>query len=357
MLKTLGCLSSLFISACVFAQAVPATYHALQYEGRNTKDYNAGTVQINWPGTTLKTRFVGSKLTVDMIGNGDHFDILNNGQLTNKIITNSGGTKQTFVLFESEQPQTVLVEVVKRTENYEAMTKIVSVEHDGYLEGAWNYQPHILFIGDSISAGFGSESTKRDCTWEEIYSSSNARLAFPYQTGQELDASITQLSFSGLGLIRNWSGNQSYHDLTYYADKASAIYGQKLDFEDKYPDLIVVEVGTNDFSTDPQPHEPWADIEEVKTAWIDRMVEFVGDLKYRYNNTDVILMPRPAYPYDYIIPATNEAIKMLNSQGQKGIYSHIFASPLEGCIWHPTTQEHKSIAKDLSDFIRANQLL
>lgn len=357
MFKYLGFLACCLASACAFAQVVPATFYALQYEGRSVKDYTSGTVQINWPGTTLKTRFLGSTLSIDMVGNGDHFDVLIDDQLTKKLITNGGSEVQRFVLFESDTAQNVQVELVKRTENYQAMSKIVSLEHDGYLEGIWSHQPHILFIGDSISAGFGSESTKRECTWEEIYATSNARLAFPYQTGQELNASITQISFSGLGLIRNWNGNQPYHDLTHYADKASAVYGQKLDFEDNYPDLIVIEVGTNDFSTDPQAHEPWKDIEEVKTAWTNRMVEFVTELKFRYNGVNIVLMPRPAYPYDYIIPATDEAIKILNAQGTNGIYSHTFVSPLEACIWHPTKEEHKSIAKELSEFIRTNQLL
>ncbi|OEE66293.1 lipolytic enzyme [Enterovibrio norvegicus FF-33] len=357
MLKRIGYLSLLLAASNVMAETAPATHHAINYEGRITKDYAAGTVQFNWPGTTLKTQFVGSQLTLNLIGNGDHFDVLINGKLSHKILTNRGNTVQSFTLFESEQSENVTVDVVKRTENYETMTKVISLDHDGTLNGIWEDQPHILFIGDSISAGFGSESTKRECTWEEVYTSSNARLAFPYQTGETLDASITQVSFSGLGLIRNWSGNQPHHNLTDYADKAGAIFGRTLAFEDTYPNLIVVEVGTNDFSTDPQPHEPWSDIEDVKEAWTDRMVEFVTDLKSRYNNTSVILMPRPAYPYDDIIPATQEAIERLDNQGQDGVYSHTFVSPLEGCIWHPTVKEHASIAAKLSDFITANNLL
>ncbi|KLV04212.1 lipolytic enzyme [Photobacterium aquae] len=349
--------SAIVLSTSVFADAIPATHYAIDYEGRAVKDYNSGHVGFNWPGTHVKTQFTGTNFSVDMIGNGDHFDVLINGKVTEKLITNYGGVTQTFKLFNSSEPTTVTIELVKRTENYEAMTKIIAFDHDGQLEGIWENKPHILFIGDSISAGFGSESDKRDCTWQEIYDTSNARVAFPYQTGEELGTSITQISFSGLGLIRNWNGNQPYHDLTYYADKAGAIFGNKMDFEDKYPDLIVVEVGTNDFSTDPQPHEQWSDIEEVKAAWIDRMVEFVGELKYRYNDANVVLMPRPAYPYDYIIPATVEAIDLLEKQGKSGVYSHVFVSPLEGCGWHPTQTEHADIANKLSQFIRDNNLL
>lgn len=356
MYKKLGLLACL-ISSQAFAQIDSATHYAINYEGRSVKDYAAGTVQFNFPGSALKTRFTGTTLTIHLKGKGDHFDVLVDGKLTTKILTNAGTATQKFELFTSAEPKTVVVEVVKRTENYDAMTEIVSLEHDGYLEGVWENQPHILFIGDSISAGFASESTKRDCTWDEIYNTSNARLAFPHQTGDILDSSITQVSLSGLGLIRNWDGNQSFHDLTYYADKSAAIFGSGTQYEDKHPDLIVIEVGTNDFSTDPKPHEPWANIDEVKTAWVERMVEFTQQLKYRYDDANIVYMPRPAYPYDYIVPATHEAMDILKSKGVTGLYSHTFVSPLEACIWHPTEAEHKDIATKLTTFIQQNKLL
>ncbi|HAS6231688.1 TPA: lipolytic enzyme [Vibrio vulnificus] len=344
-------------TASALAQSLPATNHNLTFEGRNSKNYQDGSVAVNWPGSTLKTRFIGSHFALTMQGNGDYFDVLVDGKLSTTLMTQPNGVTETFVLFASESTQNVLIEVVKRTENYASMSRFLSVEHNGSLDGVWGHKPHILFIGDSISAGFGSESDKRECTWEEIYATSNARLAFPYQTGQQLNTTITQVSFSGLGLIRNWGGNQPHHNLTTYTDKVAAVYGLTLDYEDKFPNLIVVEVGTNDFSTDPQAHEPWSNIEEVKQAWTERMVEYVSELKHRYHQVPIILMPRPAYPYDYIIPATQDAIETLAQQEIHQVYSHTFVSPLEGCIWHPTAQEHREIATQLSQFIRQQALL
>ncbi|MFD2180514.1 SGNH/GDSL hydrolase family protein [Veronia pacifica] len=359
MVRKLGLLACLLYSSYGITQTVPATHYAVNYEGRSVKEYATGSVLFNFPGSTMKTQFTGTHLSVNLIGRGNHFDVLIDGQLTDKIVTANGPDIQTFELFSSEETATVEVSLVKRTENPDAMVKVVSLDHDGFLQGLWENKPHILFIGDSISAGFGSESNKRDCTWNEIYETSNARLAFPYQTGEILNTSITQVSVSGLGLIRNWSGNQPYHDLSYYADKAGAVFGGKYQFsyEDKHPDLIVIEVGTNDFSTDPQPHEPWNNIGEVREEWVERMVEFTEQLKSRYDNTNIVYMPRPAYPYDYIIPATQEAMATLHSKGVEGLFSHTFVSPLEGCIWHPTATESRDIATKLSAFIQQNELL
>ncbi|MEF2485203.1 GDSL-type esterase/lipase family protein [Vibrio mimicus] len=357
MLKRLSCLGALLVSATSMADTVPATHYALQYEGRHINDYAAGTVKMNWPGSSVKTRLVGTELSVSLLGKGDRFDVLVDGQLHQTIVTNVGNTPQTFTLYQQAQPNPVVIELVKRTENYTELSQFISFDYQGYLEGEWRREPHILFIGDSISAGFASESNKRDCTYDEIVVTSNARLAFPYKTSQALQASLTQVSFSGLGLVRNWDGNQSYHTLADYLDKPAAIYGFTADFEDKHPDLIVIEVGTNDFSTPPQPHEPWTTVEEVKNAWVSKMVDVVTALRHRYGMTNIVLMPRPDYPYYQINPATAEAIALLNQAGQKGVYSMNFVSPFEGCIWHPTATEHQAIADQLANFITENQLL
>lgn len=50
---------------------------------------------------------------------------------------------------------------------------IHSFDVDGRLEGIGQNQKYILYIGDSISAGFGCESNKRQCTWSEVVETSN----------------------------------------------------------------------------------------------------------------------------------------------------------------------------------------
>ncbi|MCF2859835.1 GDSL-type esterase/lipase family protein [Pseudoalteromonas sp. SMS1] len=347
----------IFISPTAFGKNYQATHHAIIYEGRVSKDYGKGQVEFNWPGTQLKTKLIGKSLRVTMAGFGDQFDVLVDGELHKRLFTNPNGNFEEHLVYEQSDSKPVIIEIVKRWENYSNNTKVLSFSSEGRIEGIWQQQPHILFIGDSISAGFGSESTKRQCTWREIVDSSNARMAFPYLTAAQLDTSFTQVSYSGLGLIRNWSGNDSHHDLRTYYDKVSAVFGDDKGFEDTHPDLIVLEVGTNDFSTDPQPHEPWDDIQAVKTDWIDTMVEFTNTLRYRYPNAPIVFMPRPAYPYDFIIPATLEAKTRLEALGVEKLYSHTFISPLEGCIWHPTSAEHLDIATKLSQFISQHQLL
>lgn len=357
MYKVIFNLFALGLAVSAQAQTVQATDHTIQYEGRISKSYEQGEVQFNWPGSYFKTKLIGHSLSMTLTGYGDQFDVLVDGQLHKKVVTTYSEQPATFMLFNQQEKAEVVIEVVKRTENYEQFATIHSFDVDGRLEGIWQNQKHILYIGDSISAGFGSESNKRQCTWSEVVETSNARLAFPYVAAKSLNSSFTQVSFSGLGLIRNWGGNQAHHDLAYYYDRAGGVFDQNINYQDTYPDLIVIEVGTNDFSTDPQPHEPWHNIEEVQQAWVDEMVSFVSQLRVRYPKRPIVLMPRPAYPYDLIIPSTEQAIDRLEQQGESNLYTQTFTSELNGCIWHPTAQEHQQIANTLVEFIQQHRLL
>ncbi|WP_235423478.1 hypothetical protein [Pseudoalteromonas luteoviolacea] len=69
------------------------------YEGRVSKHYSKGQVEFNWPGTQLKTKLVGKSLKVTLAGYGDQFDVLVNGQLHKKIVTNANGNFEEHVVF------------------------------------------------------------------------------------------------------------------------------------------------------------------------------------------------------------------------------------------------------------------
>ncbi|WP_139367829.1 hypothetical protein [Enterovibrio nigricans] len=114
---------------------------------------------------------------------------------------------------------------MKRNENHDAMVRISSFDVIGHVQGIWKQQPHLLFFGDSITTGYGNESDTRVCTNAEIQETTNARVSYASLTAKALDASRTLVAYSGLGLLRNWNGTDSYHNLPYYQNKSGAIWG------------------------------------------------------------------------------------------------------------------------------------
>ncbi|MCK2084182.1 SGNH/GDSL hydrolase family protein [Aeromonas sp. 3925] len=353
--KGLLLLAAVGLAAETQAARIEATDHRLNYEGRIVRDWVKQDVQFNWPATRLSFLFQGSDLAIAIDGQQSQFDLLIDGQLHGVIKTDQG--MNTYPLLQLPQPRAVRVELVKRTETYDAMLTLDALITDGVVSGIWQQKPHLLFVGDSISAGMGSESDKRECSWEENLNSSNARLAFPAKTAALLGATHSQVSYSGLGLLRNWDGNQPHHALPHYLNKAGAVYQGGTDFESQHPALIVVELGTNDFSSELQPHEPWQDQEAFQQAWVDGYVDLLRDLRQRYDSPPIILMGQYLWPHDRLNQALARLQQQLALLGDPPVLVEQMRSDNSGCLWHPTAAEHDGIAASLAGLIRQQGLL
>lgn len=198
---------------------------------------------------------------------------------------------------------------------------------------------------------------KRECTWQEIENSSNARIAYPMLTAQQLGATHSQVSYSGLGLLRNWEGNASHHNLTHYFDKAAAIYQGSTEYIDKMPQLIVLQAGNNDFSSDLQPGEPWTNPDQLQKDWQAHYIAQVNQLRQRYGqHTPIIVVSTYIWPHDRLTKAV-DAVEAHFASINQPVHRFILSASLEGCQWHPTASDHQSIAQALATLIESKHLL
>ena len=359
----------LVISCCaifsVSAQKIEATDYRFNYEGRVIKDWVNFNVSFNWPGSKVSFRFTGKQLAIRMNGQGASFDLLVDGHLYKTLTT--GNKMSSYPLLEFSESQDVLIELVKRGETVDLMVVVDSFQSDEgeIAQSRWVSNPHFLFIGDSFSAGFASESIKFECSAEERSVTSNARIAFPAKTAQFFDATHTQVSYSSMGLLRNFSGKEVRHDLRYYADKAGAIFDNNDNFEDRFPHLIIVQLGTNDFNTDIQSHEPWSNLEAFSNDWVTMYVEFIASLRSRYPDVPVVLIGNQVVKVGKTVLITNDLIvgiskveDRLFDHGRSGINSFTMpAADFSGCWGHPNAEQHSAIANSLTNFIRKLGLL
>ncbi|WP_052260949.1 SGNH/GDSL hydrolase family protein [Photobacterium gaetbulicola] len=340
----------LMFTGQVFATTIPATDYRFNYEGRVIKDWALGEVLLNWPGSAVAFQFSGSRLQVNMDGRGTQFDVLVNGELSHRVKTSSG--MNTYDIVSFAEPDEVHIELVKRNENHDAMIRIAGFDVEGDIHGVWQQQPHILFYGDSITAGYGNESSQRECTTAEIADTTNARMSYASIASETLGASRTLVAYSGLGLLRNWNGNDPHHNLPYYMNKSGAIFTGIDEYEDRHPDLVVINLGGNDFSTPLQPHEPWPDMPAFYAAWLDGYVDFISRQRDRYGNVPVIVVAKIWY---------HEIISMLEArlaaQNIQGVYTHYYDAEYLGCNWHPSVKEHKIIADNLVNKIKVLSIL
>ncbi|MGR5066595.1 GDSL-type esterase/lipase family protein [Photobacterium sp. DNB22_13_2] len=340
----------LMFTGQVLATAIPATDYRLTYEGRISKDWGLGEVQLNWPGSAVTLHFSGTHLQVKMDGRGTQFDVLVNGEPSHILKTASG--MNSYEILNFAEPYEARIDLVKRNENHDAMIRIAGFEAEGEIQGIWQQKPHILFYGDSITAGYGNESSKRECTTAEIADTTNARKSYASIAAEALGASRTMVAYSGLGLLRNWNGNNPHHNLPYYMNKSGAIFTGSEKYEDRHPNLVVINLGGNDFSTPLQPHEPWPDMPTFYGAWIDGYVDFISKQRARYGDVPVIVVAKVWY---HEIIGLLEA--QLLAQNIQDVYIHYYDADYLGCNWHPSIPEHQIMADALVEKINKLSLL
>lgn len=141
---------------------------------------------------------------------------------------------------------------------------IHALRHDGVFYPVQEKKMKIEFIGDSITSGEGLFGAKEEEDWVPMFFS--ALRDYAYLTAKELDAEYRVFSQSGWGVYNSWDNNRNSTIPKYYKEICSLMPGeenerlggkQPHDFSAWQPDVIVVNLGTNDVAGFDQPE--WLD--------------------------------------------------------------------------------------------------
>ena len=199
-----------------------------------------GAMTLGWPGSGLNFKADGESL-IRLRDSGDNqFDLIVNGE--SRIYQPEPGIN-TLTLEAQSAPYTV--SLTRRSESYASgLTDILSVEGD--VQRIEADKPRILFIGDSITAGFGTIGPDEHCGYS--IETSSARDAYALMAAEELGADAHIVAISGRGVVYNWDNNPEPHMLGHF-DLALPDTLIAWDHAQWTPDVVVVSLGTNDWST------------------------------------------------------------------------------------------------------------
>jgi hypothetical protein len=117
------------------------------------------------------------------------------------------------------------------------------------------------------------------------------------------------------------------------------------------PQLFVIGLGTNDFSTPVGAGEPWRDAGALSAAFEWRYVEFARALHRRHPSARMLLLASDAGD-----GAAERAIRRVQTRlAREGIaVGEVFALgplALDACNWHPSRTDHAAIAQRLAPAI------
>jgi lysophospholipase L1-like esterase len=210
----------------------------------------------------------------------------------------------------------------------------------------------IEFIGDSHTVGYANTSLKRDCTSDEVWSSTDTTRAFGPITAHRYGADYQVNSISGRGIVRNYSGGAG-------ATLPAAYPYTMLDPPSRYedalwnPQIVVIALGTNDFSTPLNPEERWKSREDLRSDYEATYLKFIQNLRSTHRDAFFILWATDGADGE-IQKEVEKVVAKLHASGEQEVaFIPVKALEMTACHWHPSLTDNLRIAKKLTKFIDA----
>jgi lysophospholipase L1-like esterase len=319
--------------------------------------HTAGRVKVSgsilrysWPGVYFEGRIRGTKVGVVLNDAAADYDIQVDGKTVATLVKPGRITRWITGLSDAEHA----VRVVKRNEspwNDSEFGGFVAGSGGAVLSSPAARSRQIEFIGDSLTVGYGNTSGSRECTGDQSSRTTNTDISYGALTARRLSADYQINAFSGKGMVRNYNGGDpdtSYR--TYYDRALLNVAGDVWSRGSWRPQLVVVYLGTNDFSTALKPGEPWSTTDSLVAAYRTAYGDFLRKLRTRYGSKTTIV----AVGAGSFASPVQQVVKARVSVGDNRVrYWLLDDSGLDfrGCDWHYSAQDDRIIADRLTKFI------
>ena len=319
----------------------PANAPQVRYVGRTLADAG-GSVSFDWTGTYLEARFTGDAFAIRVSDTGtSYYNVLLDGEPQG--VATVCGRDTLISLVSGAGGGTHTLRLQKRSEGEFGRTTLhrFLLAPDGELLPAPARKArHIEFMGNSLTCGYGVEGKHADEPFE--VRTENCDLAFACVTARYFDADYTLIAHSGRGAARNYGDSLSTSACT-MKDKMMNTFDESptvlWDFAKGYrPDLVVINLGSNDFSTKPHPS---------KEEFVKSYLRILRQLRQSYGKDMPILCLYPvgiqAPVYDYYEAVVAEAgdphVHLLKLSPE--LYNR---STDLGAAWHPGISGQRKMA-------------
>ncbi|HUR02263.1 MAG TPA: SGNH/GDSL hydrolase family protein [Nonomuraea sp.] len=339
--------------ACIMRTPASRVLAKAHTAGRVRAD--GDSVQYSWPGVYFEGRFRGTGVGIVLNDSANDYDVEVDGATVATLVTPGQTTYRVNGLTGGVHR----VRLVKRTESpwaTSAFGGFVAAPGGAILGKPAARHRQIEFIGDSYTVGYGNRSDTRDCTSDKLARTTDANLSFGALTARRLNADYQINAYSGLGMVRNYNGGNPQVDYRTYYDRALLnVDGDVWQNPGTWrPQLVVVGLGINDFSTAVNPGERWTP-ETLVAAYRTAYQAFLDKLRSRYGPRTIIVVSA-TYVYNTTVFAetAQQIVQERNSSGDTRVrYWYYDNSGLDylGCDWHPSVHDHEIIAGRLGDFI------
>lgn len=329
--------------------------------------YSASFLELSFKGTRAEAEFLTDRLDWEDIHRA-WVAVFVDGSETPALRFPLTKERERFLLYESKEAKEVTLRIMKYSEAAFGAVGIVSFEVEGELLPPPAAKPKkIEIIGDSITCGYGIEGVVDVDTFTTAQE--NPWNAYGCRIARALDADFSLISWSGNGIVSHWvpeDVNEPRNDealmpeLYYYEDYSADLRRGKAradfikhDFAAYQPQLIIINLGTNDGSYT-------RNIPARDRSFVNGYIKFLRQI--REVNPDANILCTVGVMATAAKDLVAEAVERVNAFGDnKVFFREAFLQNGEvdgiGADWHPTESTQKKLAEYLVDFIKEKNLI
>ena len=348
---------------------VPFTPEKMKFIGRHAVfgeklllSLSGSGVEFEYTGKGLSVTFTGGQAAEikDNEANYARMAVYVNGERQEDFLLNERTIEKKIA--ESPVEKTSVIRIMKLSECAMSLVVINPIEiNEGEIirpTPAKNLK--IEFIGDSITCGYGVDDP--DPLHDFKTATEDVTKAFSYKTATALDADFQMFSISGYGIISGYTDNPDvrheeqliptfYESMGLSYDRVDGIPAAQdiaWDFSKYRPDLIVINLGTNDdsYCLDDEKRQAWFASDYAK--FLKRVRELNGNARI------VCVLGLMG---DRLYPSVCKAVEEYSKEsGDKNIAAlHLPEQDPEvgyGANYHPLESEHRKAADVLVEYIK-----
>jgi len=324
-------------------------------------------VEFEYTGSRLMVTFLGdssSEKNDDVIKWRDipRVQVIVDGHIM--LDTAIRNAKEKYVVY-GEEPSTPVdkhvVRIIKLSEPRMSSVGLGEIEIDAEAMPVPtpNKSKLVEFIGDSITCGYGVDTQHELCPFSTC--TENAAKAYAYMAAEELDVDYSLVSYSGHGLVSGWTPDANvpkkeellppYYEITAYSyNSFRGVAPQDTPWVfDRQPDVIVINLGQNDFSYTQDDEDKIADYEKC-------YLEFLKQVRKCNPNAHIICSL--GVMGDDLYEAVKEVVASHKQNENDSNISEFHFTPYDtekdgiAADYHPSEASQKIAAKEMVEELR-----
>ncbi len=317
----------------------------IKYFGRIDRT-DPNEYRYTWPGIYFKFRLKAKEFKLIFNDHNNIYHIIINGSIS-KELRPEDGVSTNLIALDSGAGKTNDIIIFKRTENTWQPGRFLGLLIDGSAEISEPkiHKRKIEFIGDSFTVGYGNLSDTKECDNNKVWETTDSYKSYGTLVADYFKAEFMINAFSGRGLVQNYgdkSPNPSNAVPEMYKRTLQNLPEPEWEFNIFKPDVVVIFLGLNDFSTEGDPTE-----EQYTGAYLG----LISKLRKHYDGVKFLCMGYPGMNIDVY------ANKMVQSQKEAGYndieYALMPAPTGLGCHWHPDVKSHSIMANAVIEAIKS----